>query len=113
MPEWLSPGARKIWEEVAVFFGDLGLAEADSGYIALYCDLTQKYRKASAEVERDGCSITTARGMIRAHPSLGALPKLVAQMRGLATALGFEPKGREENAIERGDPIGALLGGKR
>ena len=49
MPEWLSPDARQVWDELAPgLLASRVLTAADVPALAMVCDLDSRYRKAPA-----------------------------------------------------------------
>src|SRR2546423_1809025 len=71
-PAWLHRYAKAEWRRVVKLLLPLGiLTQADGGVLAGYCTALSMVRLASEQLEKEGRTVTTPAGGIKAHPMVG------------------------------------------
>lgn len=92
-PEWLSPNARELWDQIAPGLERLDLLKPeDLTAFCSYCEAWATYREALAEVRRDGLITTNpTTGHAHRNPALQSLENAGTQLLRYAQQFGLTP----------------------
>lgn len=123
-PQWLSPAARAVWDELAEDLRRAGVLTAwDVEAYAAYCDAVVRRRRAAAELDGDGVIVEVpvyrkdgeAAGHRQARSPWWLIWRDADEvMRRYAARFGFTPSDRAQISVNRdgqGDPDDDLLTG--
>ncbi len=108
-PDWLSPIAREHWLALAPKLDELGVLTLVDGHaLALLCETYAEYRKARADVVKNGATYwsTSEDGskMKRANPNVAIASDAAKRYRGLLAEFGLTPSSRTKvSAVPKGD----------
>lgn len=104
-PAELGKEGRLEWERVGAELLTLGLVSAvDRAALAGYCFAWERALKAQRKLKREGETITTTRGNVIQHPSLGIYNRAMKQLREFAIEFGMTPAARRR--VESTPPNG-------
>ena len=93
-PAYLSPEGRDEWLLVAPQAVAVGLAAVDVRSLVLLCEALAVERQLRETIAREGASVLTADGGLKAHPLLAAANQARIAARALLGDHGLNPKGR-------------------
>lgn len=113
-PEWLNDDAKKEWERLLPELEMSGmLRKVDMAVFAGYCDNYAMWKKASGIIEKDGLTVETLQGGLKAHPATAIRDKALEKMKSFAIEFGFTPASRCRVTVPEDekevDPMEALL----
>ena len=69
-PEYLSPLAKKYWNDVVAFFPPGHFTEQDRILLEQYCEAAAVHQEATVLLEREGRYATDRHGKITKHPAV-------------------------------------------
>jgi len=94
-PEYLTAAAKAEWDRLApLIAGMRTLTAADAPALELLSQTLATAAQAQAEVERDGLTVASVNGGMRAHPAVKILEQARAQATRLLIEFGLTPRAR-------------------
>ncbi len=93
-PEWVSFGARQVWNRLAPELHEKGvLTSWDLDAFAAYCEAVIHHRDACKQVDEEGIVVQGDRGMVK-NPALQLVRDNAQLLRGFAQEFGLTPSAR-------------------
>lgn len=92
-PSNLGEAGVELWETVTQF-GSSWIANTDRALLAKLCEAEDRRYELLARIEADGAVLYTDKGYAYAHPCVGMLSTLEAQMTKWYSLLGLTPADR-------------------
>ena len=113
-PEWLGEDARKEWDRVLPELEGAGvLKKVDMAALAGYCDSLAMWKRANETIDKEGLTVETIQGGIKAHPATVIRDKALEKMKSFAIEFGFTPASRSRVEVpdqaKEEDPMEAML----
>ncbi|QIE97735.1 phage terminase small subunit P27 family [Pantoea stewartii] len=100
-PAYLDEIAAQQWKAKAKQLAERGdLTPADWNSLELYCVNYAMYRRAVADLEKRGFSITNSQGGESRNPALSAKADAEKIMIKMSSLLGFDPVSRRRTPVE-------------
>jgi len=110
-PEWLSEGAREVWERNVGVLERLGLmTEADGDMFAAYCDFYAKYVEASVDIAEKGSVTTAQSGYEQQRAPVAMAQKYFDKAKSIAIEFGLTPSARGKLTVNAGDTDDEMAG---
>jgi P27 family predicted phage terminase small subunit len=115
-PAYLTMRAKKLWRELILELGDIGLVTGPDRYtFATYCQATARAIEAEEILSRQGQSIEeeivtrqgnlTGKVKIRAHPMVSAALKWHALASAMAARFGLNPADRSRVSLPEKEDV--------
>lgn len=102
-PDWLTPLARKHWDEIAPELGKHKITnELDSDMLAVYCSTFARFIELDIKLEEIGMTQKTSTGYEAETGTFTAWNKLLKPIMAYAKQLGMTPPARV--AMRLSDP---------
>jgi P27 family predicted phage terminase small subunit len=112
-PDHLDDVGRDAWQRVVARLDEMGiLTLADGESIALYASTYEQWDAARRQIEDEGMTYETEKGLIKPHPLLSTLKECRAQMTRLLSHFGMTPSSRSSLHVQAkpsDDPILAFI----
>lgn len=97
-PEHLGPAGVKVWE-IVTGFATSWLAPTDEPLVLKVCEAEDRRADLIARLQADGPVLYTDKGYVYAHPCVGMLSTLEAQMTKWYSLLGITPADRSRLGV--------------
>lgn len=113
-PSGMSKRQKELWKEATENMLSLGILNTvDTVFLTRYCELSEQYEKAWADVENRGISIMNGK-IERANPNFTAAKDMLAVLFRMYDKMGFHPQSRQSIKIQtkpktKRDPIKEAL----
>jgi P27 family predicted phage terminase small subunit len=103
-PTWLSDEARAEWDRLLELIATGGaIAQPDADVLAMFVSTLVTYRKAVGEIQTNGITFRTSKG-IKRNPAVAVASDARKDLLRLASELGLTPISRQRLRIEGGGP---------
>ena len=86
-PAWLSAEAKAVWRQVGKELHRIGvLTIVDANVLAAYCVAFATFKVASEQLDRDGLTYVSERGLVKTHPANNIRSDAMRSMWGVCTS---------------------------
>lgn len=93
-PRWLDDAQRARFQHVIETAPAGVIASIDAQTVAAYVTQLELYEKATADLAREGLTVTTPQGMLRVNPTLTAQQRTLDSLHKVGKQLGLTPASR-------------------
>jgi P27 family predicted phage terminase small subunit len=94
-PGWLDDDAKAEWARVVPELSKQYIVTpVDMALLAAYCQTWSDYVRGVLLIREQGACYTSDSGLVRSHPEVKANAARLAELRRIATELGFSPGAR-------------------
>lgn len=106
MPSHLTIEEQAEWRRITRELKAMGLlTSADADAIAVYCQVSVRYRRASRDVEEQGLTVNSPNGYPIINPALSIVNKCIQQMHRLLSEFGMTPASRSRISLPEPEPV--------